>query len=514
MKKLVLLISSALVCIGLYSQVQQVKIVSFTVKNQLPSLTDNWNTPGSLMLVAQKPPSVRIEGMRLVLQIKSNGAIICGNNPSSGLPIDNFTTRSFSAIELTGMLSGCHELKAGNYSLCSQFFNMDRIAISNEVCKEFVVEASKDADYSPPTLITPENRKIILQKDILKPIMFRWTPLVPKPKEPVTYRLKVWQLMEGQNGTQAMKANAPVVSKDVNNITQAVVTNLYTGPCKPPYLCDFIWNVQALSKDGKPIGRNEGTSEPFTFKMANNDIDIQIDSVFVSCCINGLQNIYIKIKNNLANTVKITQLKIDKVNGYTNNPAISSLSPVLPVNILGNGSQVFTGTIKCIDSAKTFRFFVGAEDALDNAITETEVETDTLDCPCDPCSYVNIKIESDSLKLPKNGNPNQVNLTGSFTGLNPNLVMKVTAEIIYFNITQTKDTNCAKCVYDSKYYGNFYPPASALSGYSGPVFNKPDYSRLITWNSTIIKDCGGQPHGGGGDNGNDKFGPVNMDPTP
>ena len=37
-----------------YSQLQQIKIVSFTVKNQLPAVIDNWgNTPGSLLLVAQ-----------------------------------------------------------------------------------------------------------------------------------------------------------------------------------------------------------------------------------------------------------------------------------------------------------------------------------------------------------------------------------------------------------------------------------------------------------------------------
>jgi len=134
-----------------------------------------------------------------------------------------------------------------------------------------------------------------------------------------------------------------------------------------------------------------------------------------------------------------------------------------------------------------------------------------------------IKVEKDSLSLPKNGNPTQVNLIGSFSGLNPNQVKKITAEIIYFNITQTKDTNCAKCVFDSKNYGNFYPPGSALPGYTGPVFNKPDYTRLVTWNSTIIKDCGGLPHddGGGVDNGggnnnglNPKTGPVRLDPTP
>ena len=301
-----------------------------------------------------------------------------------------------------------------------------------------------------------------------------------------------------------MRSNQPVVSKDVDNITQTTASGIYTGPCKPPYLCDFIWNVQALNRNGKPMGNNNGTSEPYSFKMSN-DIDIQYDSVYVSCCnSNGTQTVYVKIKNNLANSVKITQLNIDKVNGVTNVIPITGLTPGLPATITGNGSQVFTGTIKCIDTATTIRFFVRAEDALDNAITETEVETDSLDCPCDPCRYVNIKLEKDSLTLPKNGNPVQVNLIGSFSGLNPNLVKKVTAEIIYFNITQTKDTNCAKCVFDSKNYGNFYPPASSLPGYSGPVFNKPDYSRLVTWNSTIIKDCGGQPHddgGGGVDNG-------------
>lgn len=500
MKKLKLL----LLVLGVsLAAISQINIVSFTVKNTLPGNIDSWlSTPGALILVAQIAPGQRIAEPRLIVQIRSGSAVICGNNPATAKPVDAFDVRTFSTADLMGLLSNCRELKEGNYTICAQFFNANRSAISKEVCKEFKVEAA-NTEYAPPTLITPDNGKKISPQELQRPVLFRWTPLVPKPKEPVTYRLRVWQLMQGQNGTQAMRTNQPIVTKDVDNLTQATVNGIYTGPCKPPYLCDFIWNVQALNRNGKPIGSNDGTSEPYTFKMSN-DIDIQYDSVYVSCCnSNGTQNIYVKIKNNLANTVKITQLNIDKVNGVTNVISITGLSPTLPVNIPGNGSQVFTGTIKCIDTATTIRFFVRAEDALDNAITETEVETDTLDCPCDPCRYVNIKLEKDSLTLPKNGNPVQVNLIGSFSGLNPNLVKKVTVEIIYFNITQTKDTNCAKCVFDSKNYGNFYPPASSLPGYTGPVFNKPDYSRLVTWNSTIIKDCGGQPHddGGGVDNG-------------
>jgi hypothetical protein len=264
---LILMLSTA----SAYSQLQQIKIVSFTVKNQLPAIIDSWgNTPGSLLLVAQLPPNVQVKGIRLMVQIKSGGAIICSNNSAGGLQVDEFTTRTFSANELTGTLQGCHDLKDGNYSICVQFYNVDRVAISNEVCKEFSVEAPKEIEYNPPTLINPENGKAFTEAELSRPVTFRWTPLVPKPRDPVTYRLKVWQLMQGQSSTEAMRSNQPIVTKDVDNITQAVVNGIYTGPCRPPYLCDYVWQVQALNREGKPIGKNEGKSDSYTFKVETN----------------------------------------------------------------------------------------------------------------------------------------------------------------------------------------------------------------------------------------------------
>ena len=273
MKKLKLLLLLLIVGAGsAMAQLQQIKIINFTVKNQLPATIDNWNSiPGSLLLVAQLPPNIRVKGVKLVVQIKSNGSIVCGNNSTGGIQVDDFTTRTFSANELTGGLAGCSDLKDGSYSICVQFFNIDKVAVSNEVCKEFTVETPKATDYAPPTLINPENGKSYTEAELSRPVTFRWTPLVPKPREPVTYRLKVWQLMQGQNGMQAMRSNQPIITKDVDNITQAVVSNLYTGPCKPPYMCEFIWQVQALNKDGKPIGRNEGNSEPYTFKVESKE---------------------------------------------------------------------------------------------------------------------------------------------------------------------------------------------------------------------------------------------------
>lgn len=94
--------------------------------------------------------------------------------------------------------------------------------------------------------VSPVNGKSFSADEALQPITFRWTPLVPKPQQ-ITYRLKVWQLMQGQNGTQAMRTNQPIVVKDVDNLNEITIESFYTGPCKPPYLCDFIWSVEAIT---------------------------------------------------------------------------------------------------------------------------------------------------------------------------------------------------------------------------------------------------------------------------
>ena len=137
-----------------FSQIRLLKIINFTVRNQLPAVIDNWNnTPGSLLLIAQKPPGINVEGARLVLQIRSGGSLICGNNAANGMPVDNFTTRSFTVSELTGILSGCHDLKEGSYTICAQFFNLDKVAIfmrkhaPRRSCFEFEIKCmfSKDS---------------------------------------------------------------------------------------------------------------------------------------------------------------------------------------------------------------------------------------------------------------------------------------------------------------------------------------------------------------------------------
>ena len=129
------------------------------------------------------------------------------------------------------------------------------------------------ASNSRLILLSPSEGKLFNGSEGSKPILFRWTAIVPKPKEPVTYRLKVWQLMQGQNAVEAMRSNQPIVTKDVANITQAAISNLYTGPCKPPYLCDFVWAVEVINSDEIAAGKTYAASQHYSFKFnATTDV--------------------------------------------------------------------------------------------------------------------------------------------------------------------------------------------------------------------------------------------------
>jgi hypothetical protein len=312
----------------------------------------------------------------------------------------------------------------------------------------------------PPALISPVNNKNFNEQDAKQPITFRWTPVDPKPQEPVTYRMKVWQLMQGQNGSQAMRTNQPIVTKDVADITEVNVGNIYTGPCKPPYLCSFVWNVQALDRQGKPIGDHEGTSEAWNFKIQNN-IDIQIDSLKVGCCIDGKQAIYLKIKNNLASSVNIVAVKY-KINGAGAAINLTPIAPSLVQLVAGNGTVIFTSNIDCIDNLVYLKFLVDAEDVSDPDNKETEVKSDTPQCACNDCDEKHFILKAaspDNITI-ANNNIN-FNQPLTITTNPPKTVKNIKAELVYFEMVPENDL-CIPCNKDAATYGHFTNGTNSL----------------------------------------------------
>lgn len=274
------LLTMALTVLVSQAFAQNNPITSITIS--LPANPDantvNWGAGTSQLTISATARAVngRVDGLaqesRILVIIKKGGAKVCGDYTTSTAPEAGFTTISkvWAGSNASSLLGKGCVLPAGDYELTVQFFNARGATIlpaSELKTKSFTIKGNEQQTYQAAQPVSPVNNLIFKETDIAKPISFRWTPIVPRPQEPTTYRLKVWQLMQGQTGAQARTVNQPIFTKDVDNITQAIISNLITGPCKPPYLCSFIWNVQALNREGKPIGENNGTSELFSFKV-------------------------------------------------------------------------------------------------------------------------------------------------------------------------------------------------------------------------------------------------------
>ena len=280
MKKIITIL---LLVITFQIQAQNYPISGITIT--LPSSPDvntaNWSssTPPFLIKATARQGAAGVDKLviesKILVTIKKGGAVVCGSYNSTSAPPSNFNTvtKAWIGTNAVSLLGKECTLSPGDYELCVQFFGSRQGAVtpfSEESCKSFTIPSAEQQAYQGPQALSPANGTAISEKDAKMPITFRWTPVVPRPKDPVTYKLSVWQLLQGQNGTQAQKANQPILSKDFVNLNQTAINNLIIGPCKPPYLCDFVWNVQALNREGKLIGGNNGTSELFAFKIANN----------------------------------------------------------------------------------------------------------------------------------------------------------------------------------------------------------------------------------------------------
>lgn len=263
----------------LLAQQYPITSINISLPQNPDASTNKWTSATSMLNITAMAKMVNgkidpsVEGSKILVSIKKAGSTVCGNANINSAPQANFNSANkvWSGNAAVALLGQECTLSPGDYELCVQFFGGPRnAALSEQKCKAFTIRGMEQQSFQAPQALMPANGTAFKEADLQKPISFRWTPIVPKPQEPTTYRLKVWQLMQGQNGTQAMRANQPIITKDVDNITQATISNMITGPCKPPYLCEFVWNVQALNRDGKSIGNNNGMSEVFAFYLDKN----------------------------------------------------------------------------------------------------------------------------------------------------------------------------------------------------------------------------------------------------
>ena len=539
MKK-ILTIFLMVISMQMFAQNYPITGINITLPSSPDANTANWGTGVSLLTISasSKPQNGRVDGSvmesKLLVTIKKGGSVVCGSFNSKSAPPSNFNvpTKVWSGLNALSFLGKECVLAPGDYEICVQFFGYGTTGVaplSEEKCKPFTIQSKEKPVFQQPQAISPVNGTVISQAAAKMPVNFRWTPVVPKPQEPVTYKLKVWQLMQGQSGTQAMKANQPLISKEVDNITQVVVSDLITGPCRPPYLCDFVWNVQATNREGKSVGGNDGFSELMTFKIADNggsannnppppqmmmggaNAEFKIDSAVCLRKENGQfkYHIFAHYSNQVTSANSILLNDAQTFAGYPANPnpgaglnlrnnirmksgtyngaltmndilesssgTISNISPTpasgfTPASLAPNSIHNFQfDFLTPTNSPVQFTWYGLVDDPLkDKANRNARNEIDSLKypkCPCSACDEITIAAGLAG-EIKNNGNGNLGFTVNLSAG--PKKVKRIKADLVYFDM-KADDENCLICDKISNTFGNFGTATTTNTNFTGAV---------------------------------------------
>lgn len=149
----------------------------------------------------------------------------------------------FGDMKATTMRSGM--LPEGNYELCITLVNAETLKpASTSTCRSFFL-----TKYIMPTLLQPEDNKKIAS-GTERTTLFVWTPLIPTLPMPVTYRIRVVEVLQGQSAQQAFTVNTPLFERTTINSTQLL------WPQEIPLSGvggNLAWAVQPEDEIGNPI---------------------------------------------------------------------------------------------------------------------------------------------------------------------------------------------------------------------------------------------------------------------
>ncbi len=262
-----------LIATQLLAQTYPITGIVITLPQNPDPIIANWSKTGSMFSISAQTALVngrieeRVRDSRLLVTVRKSGSRACGSYTASSAPSANFSTptKIWTGNNALSLIGQDCTLPPGDYELVVQFFGngpAGSMALSEERIKNFTIRGTETESFPAPVLIFPADGTAMTEADLLKPVTFRWFQ-APKPAGTITYRLRVWQLAEGQTPAQSIRNTEPIITKDVSDVTEAVVVQLR----QPPPNRNLVWNVQALNRDGKPIGQSNGTSEAFTIHV-------------------------------------------------------------------------------------------------------------------------------------------------------------------------------------------------------------------------------------------------------
>ena len=254
-------------------------LLSVHGQNQLSSLTISMPSPMPAQIAgwASAMPPVSITAQlkpdnnrnipkelldsRILVSIKNGSDKICGSFTPSSAPNAGFNSlvKNWRGADVTQLLGQACTLKPGSYTLCVQLFTNNGKQLTEETCKPFMVKeevgVATETTSQPSQAISPADGTVWSGMDGKKPISFKWTPIIPKPREEVLYTIEV---IEVPKGASAGSGQFSVVYKsaELTNQTQLVVPGSLVTNWPISAGSTYAWYVRAANKNGKDYGKS------------------------------------------------------------------------------------------------------------------------------------------------------------------------------------------------------------------------------------------------------------------
>ncbi|MFI5133530.1 MAG: hypothetical protein ACHQEB_04295, partial [Chitinophagales bacterium] len=262
--------SFLLCCFFGYGQQLQLKVAS-----NPPQFLADWENQKQLIILTVVNGAGTAPIVRIGCVIQSGSTVVAKTDlkrmPNIHLdqPVKIFYTDDVLPANALIVTVPDNKLPEGDYNLCVRLYDeTGQRALTQPLCQPFSIRS-----YQQPQLILPADKSALLPAQA-KTIQFRWTPVSPAPTGIVTYKLQVFEVMNGQYPEQAVRSNQPILEKELPGATQFIWI-----PQNDIQPIQYVWTVQALDREGRPIGRQEGRATPFTFKIA----EIVLNNTECSC---------------------------------------------------------------------------------------------------------------------------------------------------------------------------------------------------------------------------------------
>lgn len=266
--------------------------VNLVVSARPSSYLSEWYRPqnGTVVLTATNGAILDLKYLRFETELMNSEGQAIYKLPylqSEVLPVTgNAATFSLSQIlqlqngnfirsKLTNSFSEGGKLAEGQYSIRVRVWDGQKEAVQSEwtPSKMFLINS-----YQLPQLMQPADGKELDAHLANSAVIFRWTPLAPAlPQAATTYRIQIWQVLQGQTPMQTLRSMPPLEDRLIKGTTQFVwQPRLNMIAPEPAATNQFIWTIQTLDEKEMPIATTDasaqGMSQPFVFSFSNKSI--------------------------------------------------------------------------------------------------------------------------------------------------------------------------------------------------------------------------------------------------